>query len=133
MEIGSSFALRAAAYVERVYAVDISGRLLQNVLVPCNVRLVLGDGVHIPVPEASIDLAWGGAFMDRLDAGDAAEHLRNVHRALAPGGEYLCRTRFPERLVEAGFSSVCSHVGLTRIPLVLAALIPGQARFAARK
>ena len=122
MEIGSSFALRAAAYVERVYAVDISGRLLQNVLVPCNVRLVLGDGVHIPVPEASVDLAWGGAFMDRLDAGDAAEHLRSVRRTLAPGGEYICRTRSPERLLEAGFSSVRSYFGLARL-----------ARFAATK
>jgi hypothetical protein len=66
---GCDLALEAASYVERVYAVDVSGQLLRSVLVPCNVRLVLCDGVRIPVPEASVDVAFSGGFIDRLRPG----------------------------------------------------------------
>jgi SAM-dependent methyltransferase len=139
MDIGSSdckLALRAAGYVERVYAIDVSGRFLHDVLVPCNVRLVLCDGVRIPVPEASIDVAWSGAFMDHLHPDDAREHLRNVRRSLAPQGEYLCRTHgAPEalrrRLLDAGFSSVRCYAGAARVPIAMAAWMPGPVRLAA--
>ncbi|HEV3009098.1 MAG TPA: class I SAM-dependent methyltransferase [Burkholderiales bacterium] len=117
MEIGAAdctLALRAAGYVERVYAIDVSGRFLQSVLVPVNLRLVLCSGVRIPVPEAAVDLAWGGDFMDHLHPEDAATHLENVRRALVAGGEYLCETASPRetrrRMLAAGFSAV-------RIPL----------------
>ena len=113
MDIGSSsceLALQAASYVERVYAIDVSGRFLQSVLVPLNLRLVLCGGVRIPVPEASVDVAFSGGFIDQLHAEDAAEHLSNVRRSLAPGGEYVCRTASPSevrrRMLAAGFSKV---------------------------
>jgi hypothetical protein len=137
MEIGGSdcnLALRAAGYVERVYAVDVAGRFLHGVLVPCNLRLVLGNGVHIPVPEASVDVAWSGAFMDPLHPDDLLEHLQSVRRSLAPGGEYLFRTRLPAgALRKAGFCRVRAYVGAAPIPLAIAALMPGQVRFAAAK
>ena len=113
MEIGAadcSFALRAAGYVERVYAIDVSGRFLQSVLAPLNLRLVLCDGVRIPVPESSVDIAWSGHFMAHLHPDDACTHLENVRRALVPGGEYLCETAAPRelrrRMLVAGFSIV---------------------------
>jgi ubiquinone/menaquinone biosynthesis C-methylase UbiE len=142
MEIGGAdckLALRAAGYVERVYAVDVSGQILHSVLVPCNLRLVLCDGVHIPVPEASVDLAWSGGFMDQLHPDDAHEHLQSVRRSLAPGGEYLCRTRgspreLRQRLLEAGFCAVRCYAGAVRIPYLAAALLPVNAlRFAASR
>ncbi|HEY8249908.1 MAG TPA: class I SAM-dependent methyltransferase [Burkholderiales bacterium] len=113
MEIGGadcSFAVRAAGYVERVYAIDVSGRFLQSVAAPLNLKLVLCDGVRIPVPEAAVDIAWSGAFMDHLHPDDATGHLRNVRRALADGGEYLCETASPQetrrRMLAAGFCAV---------------------------
>lgn len=131
MEIGGAdctLALRAAGYVERVYAVDVSGQFIQNVLVPCNLRLVLCDGVRIPVPEASVDVAWSGTFMDHLHPDDAHEHLQSVRRSLVAGGEYACLTRNPvalrRRLLEAGFSSVFCHLGAARIPWVAHSLVP---------
>ena len=137
MEIGgapngemSSLALRAAGYVERVYVVDVSGQLLHNVLVPCNVRLVLCDGVRIPVPEASVHVAWGGAFMDDLQPDGAREHLESVRRSLVPGGEYICVStqsgRARRRLLEAGFSAVSYWLGPSRIPWAAQALVPKQ-------
>lgn len=130
LEIGgdTDLALQAAGYVERVYAVDVSGQLLRSVLMPCNLRLVLCDGVRIPVPEASVDLAWSGAFVDHLSAGNARDHLRNVLRALAPAGQYLLTTRDPaglrRRLLEAGFSRVSCYLGAVPIPWALRSLAP---------
>jgi ubiquinone/menaquinone biosynthesis C-methylase UbiE len=142
MEIGGAdcrLALRAASYVERVHAVDVSGQFIHHVLMPCNLRLVLCDGVHLPVPEASVDVAWSGAFMDQLIADDAREHLQSVRRSLAPGGEYLCRTRgepreLCKRFLEAGFSAVRCYAGGVRVPGAMAELVPlGRLRFAASK
>ena len=133
MEIGGAgyeLALRAAGYVERVYAIDVSGQLLKDVLVPCNVRLVLCDGVRIPVPVASIDVAWSGDFVDRLHPDDAREHLVAVRRSLADGGEYLCSSANPARrrasLVEAGFARVSCYLGAVRIPWAAAGLLTGK-------
>ena len=113
MDIGSAdcdLALQAASYVERVYTVDVSGRFLQTVLVPLNLRLVLCGGIRIPVPESSVDVAFSGGFIDQLHAEDAAGHLASVHRSLVPGGEYICRTASPsevrKRMLAAGFSRV---------------------------
>ena len=131
MEIGAadcSLALRAASYVERVYAIDVSGRFLQSVPVPLNLRLVLCDGVRIPVAESSVDLAWGGDFMDHLHPDDAREHLASVRRSLVPGGEYLCATNSPaelrRRLRDAGYSAVSCYLGAARLPWAVHALAP---------
>ena len=124
MEIGAAdcgLALRAAGYVDRVYAVDVSGQFIESVLVPCNLRLVRCDGVHIPVPEESIDLAWSDAFMDHLHPDDAHEHLQSVRRSLVRGGEYLCRTNaspreLRRRLLAAGFSTPRYYAGPVQLP-----------------
>jgi hypothetical protein len=102
----ASIAQRAATYVERVYSIQT-----QTVRGPCNLRSVPSDGITIPVPEATVDIAWGGDFMDRLSAEAAAEHLQSVQRCLVNGGEYLFTTQQPvsgvrKRLFDAGFSVV---------------------------
>jgi hypothetical protein len=137
MEIGGAdcaLALRAAGYVERVYVIDVSGQSLQNVLVPCNVRLVLCDGVRIPVPEASVHLAWSGPFMDHLHHDDVLDHLTSVRRALTPGGEYICSSAHPARFLEAGFSRVRCYLWSAPIPWAARGLMPkGLLRICARK
>ena len=113
MEIGSAdatLAARAASYVERVYSIQVDP-MQQSVRAFCNLRPVLCDGVRIPVPEATIDIAWSGDFVDRLQPGAEAEHLQSVRRGLVSGGEYLFTTRQPvaevrKRLFAAGFSVV---------------------------
>ena len=102
----ASIAQRAATYVERVYSIQTHA--LRG---PCNLRSVISDGIDIPVPEASVDIAWGGDFIDRLPPEAAAAHLHNVQRSLASGGEYLFTTQQPvsevrKRLFDAGFSVV---------------------------
>ena len=131
MEVGSadaSLALRAAGYVERVYSIDVSGHLVQNLRVPCNLRLVLCDGIRIPLPEAAIDIAWGGDFMDHLHAADALEHMESVRRGLVEAGEYHFTTQLPamevrKRLFAAGFSAVrVSLLSLLLKPVRIAAI-----------
>jgi len=131
MEIGSpdaALALRAASYVERVYSIDVSGHLVQNLRVPCNLRLVLCDGIRIPLPEAAIDIAWGGDFMDHLNAADALEHMESVRRGLVEAGEYHFTTQQPamevrKRLFAAGFSAVrVSLLSLLLKPVRIAAI-----------
>ena len=132
MDIGSAdceLALQAASYVERVYAIDVSGQFLQNVLVPLNLRLVLCGGVRIPVPEASVDVAFSGGFIDQLHADDAREHLKSVLRTLAAGGAYVCRTgRQRHEFLQAGFRSVACYAGALRVPWALAGLVPQHLR-----
>jgi hypothetical protein len=131
MEIGSpdaALALRAASYVERVYSIDVSGHLMQNLRAPCNLRVVLCNGIRIPLPEAAIDLAWGGDFMDHLHAADALEHLESVRRGLVEAGEYHFTTQQPamevrKRLFAAGFSAVrVSLLSLLLKPVRVAAI-----------
>jgi len=113
MEIASgdaTLAVRAASYVERVYSIQV-GQSHQGVRAPCNLRPVLCDGIRIPVPEATIDIAWSGDFVDRLHADDAPIHMESVYRGLVAGGEYLLTTQQPvaevrKRLFAAGFSVV---------------------------
>jgi len=113
MEVGnldSTLALRAASYVERVYSIQV-GQLQQGMRAPCNLRLVSCDGIRIPVPEATIDIAWSADFMDHLPADDTAVHMESVYRGLVAGGEYLFTTQQPvaevrRRLFAAGFSVV---------------------------
>ncbi len=131
MEIGSpdaALALRAASYVERVYSIDVSGHLVQNLRAPCNLRVVLCDGIRIPLPAAAIDIAWSGDFMDHLHADDALEHMESVRSGLVDAGEYHFTTQQPamevrRRLFAAGFSAVrVSLLSLLLKPVRIAAI-----------
>ena len=93
MEVGSpdaSLALRAAGYVERVYSIDVSGHLVQNVRAPSNLRIVLCDGIHIPLPR-------GGdrhRVERRLHGPPSPRRLAVAHgkRAPRPGGRRASTT-----------------------------------------
>jgi predicted SAM-dependent methyltransferase len=70
--------------------VDISDQVQGRL--PANARLVITDGRSIDVPEGSVDLAFSDQLMEHLHPDDAVEQLRNIHRALKPGGVYMCVT-----------------------------------------
>jgi SAM-dependent methyltransferase len=93
LEIGSgdcALAARVAREAQHVYAVDISDQTQGRL--PANVTLVISDGRSVDVPEGSIDLAFSDQLMEHLHPDDAIEQLRNIHRALKPGGVYVCVT-----------------------------------------
>ncbi len=99
LEIGPgdcTLAIAVACRVKNVYAVDVSEEIAAGVHLPKNTILVISDGSSIPVLEGSIDVAYSDQLMEHLHPDDAAEQLRNIYRALAPGGVYICIT--PNRL-----------------------------------
>jgi SAM-dependent methyltransferase len=97
LEIGAgdcALASRVAREVNHVYAVDISRQASSQL--PDNVTFVLTDGTSIDVPAGSVDVAFSDQLMEHLHPDDAAMQLANIHRALRPGGVYVCVT--PNRL-----------------------------------
>lgn len=99
LEVGAgdcALATRVAKRAGRVYAVEVSEEITARQAPPPNLEVVITDGRSIPVPNGSIDVAFSDQLMEHLHPDDAEEQLANIHRALAPGGIYLCIT--PNRL-----------------------------------
>ena len=98
MEVGAgdcALALRIAKRVARVYAVEVSPEIAGRAAAP-NLEIVLSDGVSLPLPAGSVDVAFSDQLMEHLHPEDAAAQLAGIHRSLAPGGRYFCIT--PNRL-----------------------------------
>ena len=144
MEIGSGIcmlALEAAKYVGKVYALDVEDQTATTTKRPDNFELIIYDGIDIPLPEGSVDIAYSNQVIEHLHPDDASRHARDILKVLAPGGIYICATphRFAgpcdvsmyfddeatcfhlkeytttelSRLFEhAGFSSVSAYCGL---------------------
>jgi len=99
MEIGPgdcALAMRVAARVRHVYAVDVSETITRSARRPANFTLNLSDGCSTGVPDGTVDVAFSNQLMEHLHPDDAAEQLACIHRSLAPGGRYVCFT--PNRL-----------------------------------
>lgn len=95
LEIGPgdcALAFEVAKFATRVYAVDVSNEITQNVTCPPNFQLILSDGYSIPVPAQSVNLAYSNQLIEHLHPDDAFEQLQNIYHALIPGGKYICIT-----------------------------------------
>lgn len=115
LEIGAGdcrLALALTSMVSRVLVVEVSNeKALKRLQVPANFESVLSDGVDFNVPYAGeITVAYSNQVIEHLHPEDAAGHMRDVHRALAPGGVFVCRT--PHLFV--GPSDVSKH--FDRVP-----------------
>jgi SAM-dependent methyltransferase len=91
-----SLAIAVARHARKVYAIDVSAEISAGVALPENVELAISDGRSVPVPGATVDVAYSDQLMEHLHPDDAAEQLANIYRALAPRGVYVCIT--PNRL-----------------------------------
>lgn len=99
LEIGPGdcrLSLQVAAITARVYAVDVTNEIVKDTLFPSNVSFRISDGCDIPVPENTVDVAYSDQLIEHLHPEDADDHLRSVHKSLAPAGKYICVT--PNRL-----------------------------------
>ena len=95
LEVGAgdcTLAFAVAPHVRRVVAVDVSDAITRNGEQPANFTLALSDGISIPAPPGTVDIAMSDQLMEHLHPDDALDHLRNIYRALAPGGAYVCAT-----------------------------------------
>jgi SAM-dependent methyltransferase len=95
LEIGAgdcALSLHLAERVRQVYALDVSETISRESRVPANFRLILSDGVSVPVPPGSITVAYSNQLMEHLHPEDAAEQLANIVKGIAAGGIYVCVT-----------------------------------------
>lgn len=95
MEIGSGdchLAFEVAKKVKKVFALDVSKEITENYVVPENYELVIYDGINIPLPENSIDIAYSMQLMEHLHPDDAKEQLQSIYKVLICGGKYICHT-----------------------------------------
>jgi hypothetical protein len=80
MEAGfCEIALRAASWVDRVYAIDLPAGIVKNVVPPINMRF------EYAVPENSVHVAYAERDCD----------VARVYRALAPGGVFFSAVPLP--------------------------------------
>jgi len=136
---------QAAPHFQRVYALDVSAEIAQHITLPRNAELVLSNGVNIPLPEHSVDIAFSHQLMEHLHPDDAIEQLQAIFKALKPGGCYICIT--PNRLcgphdiskhfddVATGFhlqeytvSELYGHFKAANFTKILLCKISGQSR-----
>lgn len=99
LEVGCGdcgLAVEIAKFVKKVYAVDVSKVITANKDLPKNCELNISDGIDIPVPLNSIDVAYSSQVVEHLHPDDVFTHLSNIYKALKPKGIYLCLT--PNRL-----------------------------------
>jgi len=100
LEIGPgdcALSFEVARFVKRVYAIDISEEITKSLKSPPpNFHLILSDGISIPIPPNSVEVAYSNQLMEHLHPADAFEQLKNIYNALVPGGVYICIT--PNRL-----------------------------------
>lgn len=118
MEIGAGdcmLSMAAARYVERVHAVEVSEEIVRSARCPSNMKLALYDGMGMPVPEASVDVAFSDQLMEHLHPDDAREQIGNIHRSLVPGGIYVFVTPnrfYGPRDISAHFDEVATGLHL---------------------
>jgi hypothetical protein len=88
-----SLSLSLADSVRRVYAIARSAVIIGTQRLPANFHLIAAEGNCLPVPQASIDVAYSNGLVDQLDAEQTCEQLANVQRALTRGGVFICCAR----------------------------------------
>ena len=99
LEVGTgdgALALEIARRVRKVWAVDASAEVTAGLEPPENFELLVTDAIPLPLADGSVDVAYSCHFLEHLHPEDAADHLAEMRRLLAPGGVYLCVT--PSRL-----------------------------------
>jgi SAM-dependent methyltransferase len=95
LEVGPgdcAFACEVARRVAKVYAVDVSPEISKAQSPPPNFNLIISDGCSIPVPPASVTVAYSNQLMEHLHPDDALAQLQEIYKALAPGSVYICIT-----------------------------------------
>jgi SAM-dependent methyltransferase len=118
MEIGAgdcAFSINAAHLIRLGVVVDVSEVIVSAAAGLKNLKVVITDGVSLPVECGSVDVAYSDQLMEHLHPDDAKAQLVNVVRALRPGGVYICIT--PNRIygphdVSRGFDEVATGLHL---------------------
>ena len=133
LEIGAgdcALARRAAGFVERVYAIDICEDTMGRLGGPPNLHRVVHDGVRIPLPYATVDVAFSRQLV--------ISQLGGICHSLKDGGRFITFSKGPaselrKALLDAGFSAVRFYANGVRVPYHLARLLDDTFKLVAIK
>lgn len=95
LELGAGdcgLAREVAKTVGLAIAVEASPEITRGLVAPPNLRLILTDSFTLPLPDATVDLAYSNQFLEHLHPDDAGDQLREIARVLKPGARYVCVT-----------------------------------------
>jgi SAM-dependent methyltransferase len=118
LEIGpgsGSVARLIQPHASRVFLVDVTDAGLRGSELPPRTEFFFSDGLSVPVPRESIDLAFSDQVMEHLHPDDALSQLRQIYDAMKPAGRYVCFT--PSRLtgphdISRGFDETATGLHL---------------------
>lgn len=100
IEIGAgdcSLSLKLSNYCKKIYCLEVSDEIVNNIKFPSNVECIIFDGFNIPLEDDSVDVAYSNQLMEHLHPEDAKEQLKSILKVLKKNGLYICIT--PNRLV----------------------------------
>ncbi len=79
--------------VKKAIAIDVSKEFATALgSIPKNCELIISDGISIPAPKNSVDIAYSTQLMEHLHPDDAVEQLGNVFITLKKRGRYVLET-----------------------------------------
>jgi SAM-dependent methyltransferase len=118
IEIGPgdcAVSIKMAEFVKNAHAIDVSNEVIKISAAPDNFELNIFDGINIPRPPSSVDLAYSNQLMEHLHPEDSTRQLQSIYNVLKPGGRYFCVT--PNRLsgphdVSRNFDAVATGLHL---------------------
>ena len=89
-----------AKHVKKAYGFEVSAAMARPPHSPSNFEFVIYDGTSLPLPPASVDIAFSESVMEHLHPDDAFDQLKSIATALRPGGKYIFNT--PHRFAGPG-------------------------------
>ncbi len=95
LEIGCGSAalpFALAGLAGQVFGLDVTDALIDFAAAPSNFQFVRTGGIEIALRDESVDLAHSDQLIEHLHVDDAEPQLREIHRVLKRGGQYLCST-----------------------------------------
>ena len=95
LEIGAgdaALSIALAARIRRSIALDVADLVGESAKSTPRFELYLTDGIHIPLEDECVDVAYSNQLIEHLHPDDAREQLQEIRRVLKPGGVYICAT-----------------------------------------
>jgi SAM-dependent methyltransferase len=86
-----NLAVAASGEFGQVYGIDISDQRKAGMPTPDNMQMVIYNGYDLPLPDASVDVAFSDMLIEHLHPEDTQIHFETVMRILKPGGVYVFR------------------------------------------
>lgn len=87
-----TFSMHVAPQVREAIALEVCAQGGISEGLPANYRMVMHDGLVIPLPDSEVDVAFSYQVLEHLHPDDVELHFQEMSRVLKPGGCYILST-----------------------------------------